>query len=101
MQGMLNDNDSGFVTQMLHQAACSFDNAAIAQERVYLEQKRPFMLLKPRIYPDGNMWCALYGDNIQEGVAGFGETPEKASIDFDIQWLNQRMTNHNNERRVG
>jgi len=22
------------------------------------------------------MWCALYGDNLQDGVVGFGESPE-------------------------
>lgn len=54
------------------------------------EMQRPFVLLKPKMYPDGNMWCALYGENIQEGVAGFGETPAKAAIDFDIHWLNEK-----------
>jgi len=23
------------------------------------------------------MWCALYGDNLQDGVVGFGESPEE------------------------
>jgi len=27
---------------------------------------------------DGDKWCALVGDNIQEGIAGFGETPLEA-----------------------
>jgi hypothetical protein len=48
------------------------------------------MLLRPRVFPDGNQWCALYGENLQEGVAGFGDTPAKASVDFDIQWLNAK-----------
>lgn len=26
------------------------------------------------IAKDGNMWCALIGINLQEGVAGFGKT---------------------------
>ena len=55
------------------------------------ELLRPFMLLKPRIYPDGNAWCALYGDNLQDGVAGFGDTPESAAVQFDINWLNQGL----------
>jgi hypothetical protein len=63
-------------------------NAAYSAELVELERKRPFMLLRPRMFPDGDQWCALYGDNLQEGVAGFGDTPDKASRDFDIQWLN-------------
>lgn len=54
------------------------------------EHKRPSVLYKPSIYIDGDLWCALYGENLQDGVAGFGETPEKAMIDFDINWLNRK-----------
>lgn len=64
-----------------------------ASEKAYLvESKRmtPTVLMRPAIFADGDMWCALYGENLQEGVAGFGETPEKAAINFDIAWLNQR-----------
>jgi hypothetical protein len=32
------------------------------------------------------MWCALFGDNLQEGVVGFGETPAKAMYAFDTAW---------------
>lgn len=31
-----------------------------------------------RVFKDGMEWCALVGKDIQEGVAGFGMTPEKA-----------------------
>lgn len=54
------------------------------------EHRRPCVLFKPSIYIDGDKWCALYGGNIQDGVAGFGDTPDKAMIDFDINWLNQK-----------
>ena len=43
----------------------------------------PSTHLRPRLYPDGNMWCSLYGENLQEGLAGFGKTPEGAMADFD------------------
>lgn len=56
-------------------------------EDVERERIRPFFLLRPRMFPDGNQWCALYGDNIQEGVAAFGDTPAKAAVQFDIEWL--------------
>lgn len=36
--------------------------------------------IKP--YKDGNMWCYLYGNNIQDGVCGFGKTILEAAIDF-------------------
>lgn len=70
--------------------ACMDARTADARFEVALDAKRPFMLLRPRVYPDGDMWCVLYGENIQEGVAGFGETPEKAAIAFDLAWLNDR-----------
>lgn len=54
------------------------------------EHRRPCVLFKPSIYIDGEKWCALYGTNIQDGIAGFGDTPEKAMIDFDLNFLNQK-----------
>jgi hypothetical protein len=52
---------------------------------------RPFIMLKPAIYPDGSQWCALYGENLQEGVAGFGDTPEAASRAFDKEWYGRKL----------
>lgn len=72
----------------LHQAQMK---AARAARTAAEEQQRPFHLLRPRIFPEGNMWCALYGENLQAGVAGFGETPEDAAADFDRNWRGQRL----------
>lgn len=36
------------------------------------------MILNISIEMDGDKWCALYWDNIQEGCAGFGDTPIEA-----------------------
>jgi hypothetical protein len=47
------------------------------------EYMRPCVLLRPRLSIDGDLWCALYGDNIQDGVAGFGKSPSDAMHDFD------------------
>jgi hypothetical protein len=33
-------------------------------------------------FPDGDMWCVLWGPSVQEGVAGFGRTPYLAVVDF-------------------
>lgn len=67
-------------------------NAAHAAELVELERIRPFMLLRPKMYPDGDQWCALYGDNLQNGVCAFGRTPADAARQFDIEWLNATTT---------
>ena len=51
--------------------------------------------MRPKIFIDGNQWCALYGDNLHEGVAGFGDSPAKAMWDFDRAW--NKDLPHNNE----
>ena len=51
-----------------------------------------FSLLKPSVYIDGNKWCVLYGKNIQDGVAGFGDSPYLAVIDFNKSWGKQLTT---------
>ena len=46
----------------------------------------PAAIFKPKVFPDGKLWCALYGENLHEGIAGFGETPELAIDDFNATW---------------
>jgi hypothetical protein len=50
---------------------------------------RPSVLYRPALSIDGNQWCALYGESIANGCAGFGVTPEQAMIDFDEKWQQQ------------
>lgn len=33
----------------------------------------PGVMYRPALSVDGNQWCALYGSNLQDGVAGFGD----------------------------
>jgi hypothetical protein len=65
-----------------------------AQQEIYAvshELQRPSVLFRPSIEHDGDKWCALYGaDNIQAGVAGFGDTPAEAMADFDKAWTTQK-----------
>ena len=51
------------------------------------EMQRPSVLFRPSISIDGNQWCALYGEDLQRGVAGFGDSPALAMHDFDANWL--------------
>lgn len=53
------------------------------------QQFKLFSMLKPKIYKDGNQWCVLLGDNLQDGVCGFGESPFKAITDFDKNFYSQ------------
>lgn len=58
------------------------------------EMRRPSVLYRPAISIDGNQWCALYGENLQDGIAGFGDTVADAMRDFDQAWVswNARTT---------
>lgn len=71
----------GYAIQLMQEAARN-------QAEYYEELKRPSMMLKPQISIDGNQWCALYGESLRDGVAGFGDTPELAYRDFDNNWFN-------------
>jgi hypothetical protein len=45
--------------------------------------------LKP--VKDGNQWVVLLGENLQEGIAGFGETPLKAVLDFNKNFASEKI----------
>ena len=64
----------------------AFVNAA---QDIAIANTRPSIVLKAGLSLDGNQWCALYGENLQEGLAGFGDTPEKAMLDFDRNYYHQ------------
>lgn len=58
-------------------------------QEYHAERLRPFILYRPKLFRDGDQWCALVGENIQEGVAGFGPSPAKAAYAFDAAWLEE------------
>ena len=63
--------------------AASDTNYQTAIER---QEHALFAQLKPSLKKDGNQWCVLYGENIQEGVCGFGKSPNEAVQDFNRSW---------------
>lgn len=54
------------------------------QEQKLILEKELLVIekLKPQFSKDGNQFCFLFGDNLQEGIAGFGETVALAISDF-------------------
>ena len=56
-------------------------------ETIRQEKLRPSVLYQDslKISRDGNMYCVLMGENLVEGVAGFGETLLDALYDFDVE----------------
>ena len=70
-------------------------NAALQADINERAKGTPAAVYRPKIYIDGDAWCALYGENLQDGVAGFGSSPEKAMLAFNEAWikdLSQRAT---------
>ena len=80
-------SDDSHVVQMRHQAASLESNARGQEYDNALWAARPSSRLRPRLAIDGNQWCALYGEDLQDGVAGFGSSPELAYLDFDASWV--------------
>ncbi len=62
------------------------ESEALAEQRASIIHS-PFVVLRPKLFPDGDKWCALYGENLQDGVAGFGDTPAEAAADFNEEWF--------------
>ena len=83
----MNADDSNMAANAICFAA---DQIKVAWQDAAFQQMRPCVLFKPTLSQDGDMWCALFGENLQEGVAGFGETPAKAMWAFDEAWMTER-----------
>ena len=77
MEGFLTVSDSSWVAQHMVEAVVSQMN----------EQTRPSVLFQPKVFRDGDKWCALRGDNLMEGVSAFGKNPDEATRRFDAKWL--------------
>lgn len=60
--------------------------AYIAGQQAADATMRPSVVFRPALRRDGDQWCALYGENVQEGLAGFGATPAEAMKAFDALW---------------
>lgn len=62
-------------------------NTAIETEELNIVKQ---LGLKP--YRDGNMWCFLWGDDLHSGIAGFGETVQKAVYAFSKAYSSEILT---------
>lgn len=65
------------------------DNISYEAAKVAQAHAAPSAVYRPSLRKDGNQWCAIYGENVQEGVCGFGDTPAAAMAAFDKAWSEQ------------
>ena len=63
-----------------HEALQHYEKMLVEAERLVLTR---FSMLKPSIIRDGDQWCVLYGKDLQEGIAGFGNTPIQAIANWN------------------
>ena len=70
------------ISDAFYRMSCSFQDTE-------LERQKPHVLMRPALVLDGDKWCALYGENLQDGVAGFGDSPYQAMLAFDAAWFQQ------------
>ena len=84
MNNLIPETDRGHLASAainIYQATCHM------VEKTENEQRPSFMLRDQiKMSVDGDQWCVLFGENLQDGVAGFGKSPEKAMRDFDKNW---------------
>jgi hypothetical protein len=69
-QTLLNSHES--------HAVCNVALAVLEEQRLY----QAVNLLQAKVTLDGKQWCCLMGENLQEGISGFGDTPYLAMQDF-------------------
>lgn len=53
---------------------------------IQTEEYALFAQLKPSIQVDGDQWCVLYGKDLHDGIAGFGDTPYLAILAWNKEW---------------
>ncbi len=80
---MMNDEHSSMAMTSIGHAA---QHAMFAIQDAASEYAVASAVYRPKIYMDGNEWCAIYGDDITCGVCGFGATPALAVSDFNDRW---------------
>ena len=80
---MLNNQDSNMAANAICHAMemiqASWQQTASCYEAAHV-------IYKPRLFQDGDMWCALLGDDIQVGIAAFGKSPQDALHEWDKEF---------------
>ena len=67
------------------------DYAMVAMEQMELyceaHPRSPSAVRQPRLFVRGELWIALLGPNVGEGIVGIGSTVTAALRAFDAQYL--------------
>ena len=69
----------------------SFTNNEIEPCLQSIEMWQCITALGIKPFKDGNQWSFLYGDNIMEGICGFGDTIDRAALDFYTNLKSEKL----------
>lgn len=61
-----------------------------------LEEQRQLQIIKnlqPTLGKDGNQWCYILGEMPVNYLAGWGDTPYEAMVDFVKNFHNEKLPN--------
>jgi len=58
------------------------------ETKIWLDFGNDMVTVQAILKKDGNQWCVMIGENIQEGVAGFGNTISSAISEFKSNFRN-------------
>ncbi len=94
VRSRISGGNIGEVIERVARKAFDMGNARmLLQEQIAVvgyEMARPSAIYRPSISVDGTKWRALYGDDLMNGVAGFGDTPAEAMAAFDKAWTQEK-----------
>lgn len=100
VRSRISNGDVGAVIERIARDAFDMGNMRQhAQEAIYMiadAMQRPSVLYRPTISLDGDCYCALYGEDLMSGCAGFGKTMAEAMTDFDKNWTQQKAPPQHN-----
>jgi hypothetical protein len=79
--------DNGHISRERH--AMDYALAAMEQMELYCQAHpgSPAAVRRPRLFVRGELWIALLGPSVEEGIVGIGSTVAGALRGFDAQYL--------------
>ena len=77
--------NSGHISRERH--AMDYTLAAMEQRELYCQAHpgSPAAVRRPRLFIRGELWTALLGPSVEEGIVGIGSTVPAALTAFDAQ----------------
>ena len=80
-------NHNGYTLR--RRRAVDYAGAAVEQMEHYCGKHpgKPSAVRRPQLFFRGDLWIALLGPNLAEGIVGIGSTVEAALRAFDAQYL--------------